>query len=484
MNAAFAHLKALLSKSSFARNVAVLAGGTAVGQAIVVLASPILTRLYTPGDFGVLAVYSSLLGILSTVAALRYELAIPLPEKDEDAAALVVLSLIIVLGMSLLVGLGVWLGGEQVARWVNVETLRPYLWLLPVGMGFVGTYQVLNYWTTRRKLFDVVSLTKLTQCGTQVAVQLVSGALGVTPLGLIIGHIAGQSAGIGVLFRRSGVSLRLFPAKKLAFLVKQHWRFPIFNTWGALINIVGIQAAPLLLTTYFGTAISGLFMLTMRVLTLPASLIGNAVAQVFYPTIAAQTQKPEAVRTLLARASTALLLVAFPIFVLVGFWGRELFALIFGTEWLEAGLYASYLSPWLFLNFISSPLSTFVLAKGRQDTAMWITLYETALRLSSLLFGGLKGSPLLAVVLYGLSGTVISGIYISWIFHLAGVNIWIWLRSLKDYVFAATFLLIALSLLKTLTPPLVSFGLSGIGIGFFATWSVKTLLQKNRDTHA
>ncbi|MBC7345458.1 MAG: lipopolysaccharide biosynthesis protein, partial [Clostridia bacterium] len=64
MNAAFAHLKALLSKSSFARNVAVLAGGTAVGQAIVVLASPILTRLYTPGDFGVLAVYSSLLGIL------------------------------------------------------------------------------------------------------------------------------------------------------------------------------------------------------------------------------------------------------------------------------------------------------------------------------------------------------------------------------------------------------------------------------------
>ncbi|HBT47661.1 MAG TPA: polysaccharide biosynthesis protein [Peptococcaceae bacterium] len=484
MNAAFARLKALLPKSSFARNVAVLAGGTAVGQAIVVLASPILTRLYTPEDFGVLAVYSSLLGILSTVAALRYELAIPLPEKDEDAAALVVLSLIIVLGMSLLVGLGVWLGGEQVARWVNAETLRPHLWLLPVGMGFVGTYQVLNYWTTRRKLFDVVSLTKLTQSGTQVAVQLVSGALGVTPLGLIIGHIAGQSAGIGVLFRRSGVSLRLFPANKLVALARQHWKFPVFNSWGALINIVGIQAAPLLLTTYFGTAISGLFMLTMRVLTLPASLIGNAVAQVFYPTIAAQTQKPEAVRTLLARASTALLPVAFAIFALVGLWGRELFALIFGAEWLEAGLYASYLSPWLFLNFISSPLSTFVLAKGRQDTAMWITLYETVLRLSVLLFAGFMGSPLLAVRLYGLAGMVISGVYISWIFRLAGSSIWIWLSSIRSYVFAAVLLLTALSSLKAVTAPPVSFGLSVVGIGLFTIWSVKTLRQESRETRA
>lgn len=106
MNGLLVRLERWLPRGSFVRNVAVLAGGTAAGQAIVVLASPVLTRLYTPEDFGVLAVYASLLCVLSTVATLRYELAIPLPKRDEDAAALVVLCLVIVLGMSLLVAMG------------------------------------------------------------------------------------------------------------------------------------------------------------------------------------------------------------------------------------------------------------------------------------------------------------------------------------------------------------------------------------------
>lgn len=481
MSTVLNRLKALLPKSSFARNVAVLAGGTAVGQAIVVLASPILTRLYTPEDFGVLAVYSSLLGILSTVAALRYELAIPLPEKDEDAAALVVLSMIIVFGVSMLVGLGVWLGREQVTRWINVETLKSYLWLLPVGIGLVGTYQILNYWTTRRRLFDVVSLTRLTQSGTQVGIQLISGAFGVAPAGLIIGHIIGQSAGIGVLIRRSGFSLRLFSIKKLFALAKQYRKFPLFNSWGALVNVIGLQIAPLLFATYFGTNISGLFTLTMRVLTLPATLIGNAVAQVFYPTIAAQVQNPETVRKILARASTALLLVGFPIFVLVSLWGPDIFPLIFGAKWLEAGLFARYLSPWLLLGFISSPLSTFVLAKGYQDTAMWITLYETALRISALVLGGFMGLPMLAVGLYSLVGIIISGVYIFWIYHLAGSSVWKWLGSIRAYFFVALLLLMVITALKAVTVLPVSFGLSIVGMVVFTIWSIKTFLHESRE---
>jgi O-antigen/teichoic acid export membrane protein len=477
MSTGLTRLKALMPKSSFARNVAVLAGGTAAGQAIVVLASPILTRLYTPEDFGVLAVYSSLLGILSTVAALRYELAIPLPEKDEDAAALVVISLSIIVGMSLLAELGVWLWGDQLARMVNAQTLRSYLWLLPVGMGLVGAYQVLTYWTTRRKLFDVVSLTKLTQSGMQVSVQLISGAFGVTPAGLIIGHIIGQSAGIRVLLRRSGVSLRLFSTKKLIALARQYRKFPFFNSWGALINVIGLQAAPLLLTTYFGTDISGLFTLTMRVLTLPASIIGNAMAQVFYPAIAAQIQKPEEVRKILAKASTALLLVGFPIFALIGLWGPDIFPIIFGAKWQEAGIYARYFSVWLLLGFISSPLSTFVLAKGYQHIAMWITLYETALRIFALVLGGFMGFPILAVGLYSLVGLIISGVYIFWIFRAAGSSIWIWIDSIRIYFFVALPLLILISILKAVTILPVSFGLSIVSVIIFIIWSVKTFSQ-------
>ncbi len=149
MNAALARLKSLLPKSSFARNVAVIAGGTAAGQSIVVLASPIITRLYTPEEFGVLAVYTSFLGILSVLASLRYELAIPLPEKDRDAASLLVLSLGIVVFMSLFIGVGIWILGDYIIHWFNTPALHAYLWLLPLGVLMTGVYQVffrLYYW--------------------------------------------------------------------------------------------------------------------------------------------------------------------------------------------------------------------------------------------------------------------------------------------------------------------------------------------------
>ncbi|MGB9859042.1 MAG: lipopolysaccharide biosynthesis protein, partial [Moorellaceae bacterium] len=127
MNTWLTRLKVLLPKSSFTRNVAVLTGGTAAGQAMVVLASPILTRLYTPEDFGVLAVYSSVLSIVSVVASLRYELAIPLAEDDETAANLLLLSLTIGVGVSLLTGILTWLLGDQIVTWTNTLALKPYL---------------------------------------------------------------------------------------------------------------------------------------------------------------------------------------------------------------------------------------------------------------------------------------------------------------------------------------------------------------------
>ena len=144
-------VKRFLPESAFAKNVSVLVGGTALGQVITVLASPLLTRIYTPDDFGTLAVFASFLSIAAVIASLRYELAIPLPEDDKTAANVLALSLSIVVGNSLLAGILVWLFGGKVVNVINAPQLRPYLWLLPLGIFGVGTYQVLNYWAIRKK---------------------------------------------------------------------------------------------------------------------------------------------------------------------------------------------------------------------------------------------------------------------------------------------------------------------------------------------
>ncbi|MCS5582709.1 MAG: oligosaccharide flippase family protein, partial [Pseudomonadales bacterium] len=130
-------------KSRFVRSVSILAGGTAAGQLIVIAASPILTRLYSPEDFGMLAVYGGVLGILGVIASLRYQLAIPLPDTDREALHIVALSLLIVGLMTGIVWLAVVLAGQEFVALLNTPELAEYLWLLPVGLFLVGVFQVL-----------------------------------------------------------------------------------------------------------------------------------------------------------------------------------------------------------------------------------------------------------------------------------------------------------------------------------------------------
>jgi O-antigen/teichoic acid export membrane protein len=48
------HLGRLLPESAFLRKLSVLASGSILGQVLVILSSPFLTRLFTPEEFGVL----------------------------------------------------------------------------------------------------------------------------------------------------------------------------------------------------------------------------------------------------------------------------------------------------------------------------------------------------------------------------------------------------------------------------------------------
>ena len=120
-----------LFRQGFVRSVGVLVGGTALAQALMVLVLPLLTRLYTPEDFSVLAVYASIFGIISVTACLRLEIAIPLPERDEDAANLLALALCSSVGIASLSAVIVWLIPVQIIDLIAQPKLLPYLWLLP-----------------------------------------------------------------------------------------------------------------------------------------------------------------------------------------------------------------------------------------------------------------------------------------------------------------------------------------------------------------
>ena len=89
--------------NSFFKNVAILVSGASLGQVIIVLSSPIITRLYSPEDFGIFALFSAVLGIVAVVGALRYELAIPLPESENKSKFIVILCFLLMFFLALII---------------------------------------------------------------------------------------------------------------------------------------------------------------------------------------------------------------------------------------------------------------------------------------------------------------------------------------------------------------------------------------------
>lgn len=361
----------LLPSGGLRRGAVLMAGGTALGHAVTVLAAPLLTRLYTPQDYGVLAVYTVLLSLCCAVASLRYEQAIPLPADDATAAHLTALALAIVAAAALLAGVGAALAGDALAAIPGMPARSSLLWLLPLGVLAVGGYEVFRIWAVRVKAFGRIARTRLHQGVGTVAVQLAFGLVRDGPLGLLAGQVAGYAVGAAVLaaetLRRDrpvdGVA-----AAGLRRAARRYWRFPAFGTGGALLTAAGLMLPPLLLAAYYGPEPAGWFALTQRVTALPLLLIGHAVAQVYFGEAARlRASDPAAVARLFRRTVTRIALVGLLPAAVLAAGGPWLFALVFGPDWVEAGHYARLLSGMLLLQIVVWPVNQTLNIFERQD---------------------------------------------------------------------------------------------------------------------
>ena len=412
-------IRGILPKSPFARGVSVLVGGTASAQILLVFAAPVLTRLYTPEDFGLLAVYASLLALIGVISSLRYQLAIPLPEDDVEAANVAVLSLLLIFITTALTAVFVIMFGTPIAELLGVPALANYLWLLPVGVLFSGAYTVLNYWSVRTKRYSILARTKLTQALATLAIQL--GTFKFGGIGLLLGQVAGQSVGTGSL-ARPALAMSAFKhvswdGVKMAAV--RYRKFPIFSTWEGLSNTAGIQLPPIIFAALFSPFAAGLYALAHRVLQLPMSLVGAAIGQVFFAN-AAEAHRVGKLGVLVEQLHGKLAHIGFPPALLLMLLGPDLFALVFGENWRQAGDFARWMAPWLYLVFVSSPLSTLFAVTEQQKQGLAFQLILLVSRVAAIGVGAWLDDLMLTIILFaGVSALCLLG-FLFWVAHIAG----------------------------------------------------------------
>lgn len=414
---------AMLPKGGLAKGVAVLVSGSVLGSALAVLASPFLTRLFSPEDFGILAVFNSILEILGVIACWRYQLAIPLPKDDQTAGNLVLLCLEVLGFMIFITCLGIWFWGDRFLVLIQAEVLGPYLWYLPLALFFLGGFQIFSHWAIRKKDFGAIAKSTLSQEGGTVVTQLSMGLGNFGPAGLLVGKILGQIIGTIHLVKLlgSGKNLHWYSGggSQIRETAVQYKRFPFYSTWSGLFNTVSKNLPVLLLTYYFGPAIAGFFALSRRVLQTPMNLIGQAIAKVFFSE-ASEAIRVGKISSLTEKVYVRLLQVGTPLILIIGLAAPEVFSLVFGDKWREAGVYTQWLAPFIFLVFITTPMGTLpsVLGKQKQELVFQTTLLIG--RIVSLIVGGTLHDPRIAIALYAGSSALAWFVYMLWNMQLSG----------------------------------------------------------------
>lgn len=405
-------------QSASSRNVLKLAGGTAGSQVISVTAAPILTRLYGPESFGVLATFASILALLNVVSSLRYELAIAVPEDDDEAVALVWLCFALVVISTGLTALGVLLLGDQLVIWLNEPAFKPLLWLLPVGVLLTGLYQPLSYWAIRSKQFGLLANTKFRQSIFGVVTNLAAAPLGT--IGLLLGQIVSQSAGFVAILRQSA-GLLLRPKMSTVVLVqtlKRYSHFGIYSCPAGLINTIGNQVPTLIFAAGFGAAQVGQLALAQRLLLLPAGLIGNAVGQVFLSQ-AADCYRAGTLPALISKASRKLLLYGVAAASVACLVLAPLMPVIFGQEWEPTRWIIPLLVPLFLGQIVVRPISTTLWATQQVRLQLFLQtllLFIRIIPLAAIVFFAAKMSFLAAIAIYSALASIGYFLYFHFMF--------------------------------------------------------------------
>lgn len=280
----FERLKEIF-QSGFIRSVSVLVGGTAIAQVISILILPILTRLYTPEDFSVLAVYAALLGVLSAVACLRFEIAIPLPENEGEAINLLVIAVGAALLFSATIGLIIFFFSNEISGLLNQPNVADILWLLPIGICATALYSAFQFWATRKKNFTRIARTRMEQAIGGSATQIAMGWFGLGPFGLVLGQVVNAATGLVGLarefFKNKNNILDSVSWSEVKKNFKRYERFPKISTIESFANISAIQVPVLIIAAMAIGPEAGYLALAMRIMQAPLGLIGSAIAQVY-----------------------------------------------------------------------------------------------------------------------------------------------------------------------------------------------------------
>lgn len=348
-------LKNLKVKSEFKKNILILMTGTAVAQAIPIAISPILTRIYTPQDFGVYALFVAILYILGSIINARYDLAIMLPKKDEDAINIFALGFIITCAISIFTLMIVIVFNDYLVKLLGSKEIGIWLYFIPIALFFTGLFNILNYFNTRRKNYKDLRNAIMLKSIILAIIQLSVGFTKQGASGLISGQIISNCFANMKLLKNilnDKLLLSKISKVKIISLAKRYKKFPKYSSIGILADNISRNLITILIASFYGIAVAGFYSISKRILDMPTALIGESIKQVFFEQAIKEKHKTRKSIIIFIATIKKLIIIGLIFFGILYFVVEDLFAFVFGETWRVAGVYAKIMIPLFFVKFI------------------------------------------------------------------------------------------------------------------------------------
>ena len=402
-------------RSAFVRNVMVVMTGTAAAQAIGFALSPVISRLYTPADFGVFGAFGAVAGVIAAGATLEYTQAVMLPKSREDAANVFLLACLCALAAGALCLLWSVAAPGAVAGLLNTSSVWVFP-LLAVATVVSGLNQALQAWCVRAKAFKHTSASQvvrsLSSNGTQVGV----GFLGAGAPGLIGANVLGDGLASVNLLRVVLPDIEaLRQSASWARMKQLAWEYRDFPQFLATTNVLGALSMGLpvlLLTKYYGIAVGGAYAFGERIISAPMGFVTRALRQVLFQRACEIHNEGGRLMPLFVKITAGMFAVAVVPALVFVIWAPGLFAWVFGPQWRTAGELARGLVVWLVFMFCNLPSVLFARIIRIQNRTFVFDLATLSGRSAALVLGGMYFTATQTVLAFALVGAVLNVAFI------------------------------------------------------------------------
>lgn len=365
-------IKEKFFKSEYSKHVVVLTSGTGLAQMIGIFTAPVMTRIYKPEWYAVLAVYMMITGLIGSVTTLQYQNVIIIAKEEEEAKNALSLGIATSAVISIVSLLVFLIAGAWVSILVNNKGVEYWLYIAPLSIFFTGWNTSFSAWANRSKDFKVLSFNRITAALLVPAVSITIGLLIKGAFGLLVGLLISQVIPALMLsqrfFKVKGNKLD-FNLDKLKAVAWAHINFPKYTLTSEFINNLVNQIPVFFMSRYFGDVSLGNFNLTNRILGMPVQLVSTSVGEVYRQRASKDYNETGNCSHIYNKTFKTLTLLSLVPFLILAIFGKQLFVFVFGNEWQLAGDFSVILTLMYFFRFTATPLSYtyFIARKTKED---------------------------------------------------------------------------------------------------------------------